>query len=149
MKSKTMLAMLAAVGAGLVGLASVGEPPQPAVIHIDHEKVAAAFVKGGPILETNNFKIQAGRRDVPGAVEIHERDADIFYVLEGAATLVTGGKGTELKTISPGEIRGTEIVGGETRRLAKGDVIVIPNGVPHWFKEVSGSCVYFVVKVTK
>lgn len=116
---------------------------------IDSNKVAAAFVKGGPLLETGEFKIQAGHRDGPGIVEIHARDTDIFHFLEGSATFVTGGTATEQKTIAPDEIRGKEIKGGESHRVSKGDVIVIPRGVPHWFKEVNGPLDYYVVKVTK
>jgi len=50
---------------------------------------------------------------------------------------------------SPGELVAKEIVGGVTRHLAKGDVIVIPNGVPHWFTETSTPFLYFVVKVSQ
>ena len=147
MNAKSFLAALAA--AACLNAAPAGEPAAPAVIHIDHEKVAAAFAKGGPLLQTNNFKVQAGRRQSPGIVELHERDTDIFYVLEGSATFVTGGKAIEPKTVSPGEIRAREITGGESRRLAKGDIIVIPNGVPHWFKEVDGTFQYYIVKVSQ
>jgi glc operon protein GlcG len=70
------------------------------------------------------------------------------YVLEGAATLVTGGKAVGTKTIGPDEIRGNAIEGGEVRQIVKGDVVVIPNGVPHWFKKVDGPLLYYVVKVT-
>ena len=121
---------------------------QPGPILIGHDKVASAFAKGGPLLETNNFKIQAGRREAPGMVEVHARDTDIFYVLEGAATLVTGGKAVEPKRISDDEVRAKEIAGGEVSHLVKGDVIVIPKGMPHWFKEVTGPFLYYVVKVT-
>ena len=119
------------------------------VIHIDHEKVAAQFAHGGVILATNDFKVQAGHRTGPGEVEIHEHDLDIFYILEGSAMLVTGGKAIDPKTTGPGEIRAKEIIGGEDRHLTKGDVIVIPTGVPHWFKKVDGTFLYYVVKVTK
>src|SRR6267154_5376442 len=91
------------------------------VIHIDHEKVAAQFAHGGVILATNDFKVQAGYRTGPGEVEIHEHDLDIFYILEGSATFVTGGKAVDPKTTSPGEIRAKEIIGGEDRHLTKGD----------------------------
>jgi mannose-6-phosphate isomerase-like protein (cupin superfamily) len=128
-------------------LAAEGEP-KPAVIHLDHEQVAAAFAKGAPLLATNNFKIQAGRRMEPGEVEIHDQDTDIFYVLEGSATFVTGGKAVEAKTTGPGETRAKAIIGGEERHLSKGDIIVIPRRVPHWFKEVSGPMLYYVVKVS-
>jgi mannose-6-phosphate isomerase-like protein (cupin superfamily) len=119
------------------------------VVHLEHDKVAAAFEKGGMLVTTNNYKVMAGRRDASGPVEIHTRDTDVFYILEGSATFVTGGKATETKTVSDGEIRGKEIVGGDARHLVKGDVIVIPNGVPHWFKEVDGKFLYFVVKVSR
>ena len=133
----------------LVQIPSLSTKAQPGPILIDHDKVAAAFAKGVPLLETNNFKIQAGRREVPGVVEIHARDTDIFYVLEGAATLVTGGKAAEPKRLSSDEVRAKEIAGGEVHHLVKGDVIVIPKGMPHWFKEVSGPFLYYVVKVTE
>lgn len=132
----------------LLILASLPVAAQSAVVQIDHVKVDAAFAKGMPLLETNAFKIHASRREAPGLAEIHTRDTDIVYVLEGAATLVTGGKALETKTIAPDEIRGKAIEGGETRRIVKGDVVVIPNGVPHWFKKVDGPLRYYVVKVT-
>ena len=142
--------MWALFGAGLVGLASMGQPPQPAVIVVDHDKVKAAFDKGSvTLIDTNNFKVMAGRRDAAGTVEIHELDTDIFYVLEGTATFVTGGQAIETTTTSPHEIRGKSIIGGDTRKLVKGDVIVIPAGVPHWFTEASGPFLYYVVKVSK
>jgi len=147
MNSKVVFALLAST---VMIIAVAADAPQKSgVIHVDHEKVSAHFARGGPILATNNFKVQAGRRIGPGEVEIHERDTDIFYILEGTATFVTGGKAVEQKTIGPGEIRAKEIVGGEERHLAKGDVIIIPNGVPHWFKEVNGTFLYYMVKVTQ
>ena len=75
------------------------------------------------------------------------RWTDIVYVLEGTATFVTGGTAVDPKTIALNEIRGSAIEGGESRKLVKGDVIVVPHGVPHWFKEVSSPFNYYVVKV--
>jgi quercetin dioxygenase-like cupin family protein len=146
MKLSLLFAVLAAA---VVGIAIADETKPTGVVVIDHEKVSAALAKGGPLLETNNFKVQAGHRVAPGGAEIHEKDTDIFYILEGSATFITGGTAVEPKTTAPGEIRGKEITGGEEHHLAKGDVIVIPNGVPHWFKEVNGTFVYYVVKVSK
>ncbi len=136
--------------AGLVLSAiAADKPPGSGVIHLDHDKVAAVFAHGGPLLATNNFKVLALRRDGPGEVEVHDEDTDIFYVLEGSANFVTGGTANEPRTTAPGETRAKNISGGEERRLSKGDVLVIPNGVPHWFKEVSGPFVYFMVKVSR
>lgn len=70
----------------------------------------------------------------------------MIYVLEGTATFVTGGQIVDGKITAPGEIRGMDVVGGETRKLVKGDVVVVPPNTPHWFKEVSNPFLYYVVK---
>ena len=127
--------------------AFAADPSPPAVVHIDHEKIT--FEKGTKVLETSEFKIMTSRRIGPGLVEIHEHDTDIFHIIDGTAEFVTGGTVVGLKTGANGESMGKEITGGETHHLAKGDVIVIPRGTPHWFKEVSGPFLYYVVKVTK
>jgi glc operon protein GlcG len=147
MKSKLLFALLVA-GLFLTVIAA-DQPQKSPILHLDHQKVDAAFAKGGLLLATNNFKVQAGRRTGPGEVEIHERDTDIFYILEGSATFVTGGKAVEQRSSGPGEMRAKEIVGGENHQLNKGDVIVIPNGIPHWFKEVNGTFLYYMVKVSQ
>jgi quercetin dioxygenase-like cupin family protein len=112
--------------------------------------VTTAFSNGAVLLDGadgRNYMVHASHRDKPGLAEIHTLDTDIVYVLEGTATFVTGGKAVDAKTIAPNEIRGSAIEGGETRKLVKGDVIVVPNGVPHWFEEVSSPFNYYVVKV--
>jgi quercetin dioxygenase-like cupin family protein len=60
---------------------------------------------------------------------------------------VTGGTAIDLKSTGPEELRGSGIRGGQTRQLKPGDVLIIPNGIPHWFKEVSAPFLYYVVKV--
>jgi mannose-6-phosphate isomerase-like protein (cupin superfamily) len=79
--------------------------------------------------------------------EVHHRDADVIYVLEGSATFVTGGEVIGGRTTAPDELRGTEIRGGETRTIRKGDVVIVPKGTPHWFKQIDGPVLYYVVKV--
>ncbi|HJR17685.1 MAG TPA: cupin domain-containing protein [Gemmatimonadales bacterium] len=138
----------------LLGLA-VGALPCPAraqaddarVALIGHDEVSGAFAKGTPLIEVGDYKIHASRREGPGIAEIHTRDTDIAYILEGAATLVTGGRVVGVKSIGPEELRGSVIEDGNTRQLVAGDVVVIPNGVPHWFKEVNTPFLYYVVKV--
>ena len=136
---------------GLAFLIVLTYAAQPAaeVTHIPAEKVAAGFAKGGPLLETADYKIHTARRSAPGEAELHDKDTDIFHIIEGSASFVTGGTIANSRTEAPGEIRGQEIAGGKTQRLKKGDVIVIPAGVPHWFKEVEGPFLYYVVKVTQ
>jgi len=147
MNSKLILSLVASTI--LLTVIAAEQSQKSAILHIEHQKVDAAFAKGGPLLATNNFKVMAGRRTGPGEVEIHEHDTDIFYILEGSATFVTGGKAVDQHSSGPGEMRAKEIVGGEDHQLNKGDVIVIPNGIPHWFKEVNGTFLYYMVKVTK
>ena len=118
----------------------------PAITHLGRETVAAAFAKGLPLLEVEGYKIHASRRDGPGIAEVHDWETDVVYVLEGSATIVTGGIVADPKVTEPGQLRGPVIQGGESRRIGKGDVVVIPAGLPHWFKEVSGPLTYFVVK---
>jgi len=117
-----------------------------AVTFIDSKKVAAAFAKGMPLLETAGYKVHASRRVEPGQAEIHTLDTDVIYVVDGSATLVTGGKAIDTKTIAPNEIRGSRIEGGEEHHITKGDAIIIPNGVPHQFTSVTGELHYFVCK---
>ncbi len=119
-----------------------------AAIFIDSKKVATAFAKGMPLLETAGYKVHASRRVEPGEAEIHTFDTDVIYVVDGSATLVTGGKAIDTKTIAPNEIRGSKIEGGEEHQIAKGDAIIIPNGVPHQFTSVTGELHYFVCKPT-
>jgi glc operon protein GlcG len=117
------------------------------VTYFDKDQVAAAFSKGAVLFDrSDKYMVHASHRDKAGMAEVHEQDADIIYVLEGAATLVTGGTVVDPKPVAPGEIRGREISGGDTRQLVKGDVIIVPAGTPHWFKEVPGPLTYYVVK---
>ena len=138
------IAIAACIFAGV----AADSPSNSGVVYLNHERVSAMFATGGTLLATNNFKVMALRRDKPGEVEVHDSDTDIFYIVEGTAKFVTGGQVLEAKSIGHGETRGRSINGGEERTLAKGDVLVIPNGVPHWFKDVRGEFLYYVVKVS-
>ncbi|HSB10155.1 MAG TPA: heme-binding protein [Blastocatellia bacterium] len=117
------------------------------VTYFEKEKVTAAFAKGAVLFDkSEKYMVHASRREQPGMGEVHTKDADIIYVLEGTATFVTGGALVEPHNLAADEIRGKQISGGETRRLVKGDVIIVPAGTPHWFKEVSAPFLYYVVK---
>lgn len=114
------------------------------------EKVAASLAAGGSFLETPEYRVGMARREGPGDAEVHDIDTDIFYVFDGTATLVSGGELVEPRTVAPNEHRASSTRGGEARTVTKGDIIVIPRTVPHWFNEVSEApFVYLVVKSTK
>jgi quercetin dioxygenase-like cupin family protein len=94
-----------------------------------------------------NYSVLPIRRKAAGEAEVHAADTDVIYVIDGEATLVTGGSVTGGRTTAPGETRGAGIAGGTARRIAKGDVVTVPKGIPHWFSKVAGSVTYLVVKV--
>ena len=119
------------------------------VTYVDHEKVAAALSKGGPLVSAPDLLVSGSHRDKAGQVEIHDKETDVIYVVDGDATFVTGGTAVNPKTTRPGQSVATDVKGGETHKLTKGDVIVVPAGIPHWFKEVPKSVSYYVVKVLK
>jgi mannose-6-phosphate isomerase-like protein (cupin superfamily) len=117
------------------------------VAYFDAKTVTAGFEKGGALLRKDAYSVSTNRRTGPGVVEVHARDTDIMYVVDGSATMVTGGTLVDAKTTGPGETRAASVTGGETRTLSKGDVIVVPNGVPHWFQKVDKLINYYVIKV--
>lgn len=81
--------------------------------------------------EYPRHNIQLSVRLRSGVAELHERFADIFFVLDGRATLVTGGAMAKPQSAGAGETRGTMIEGGDRQELRAGDVAHIAAGTPH------------------
>ncbi len=134
----------------IAGAESLTDQKTSAVLFFDAETVKAAFSKGAVLEDGSNgenYMVHASRREKSGMSEVHELDTDIIYVLDGTSVFVTGGKSIDAKMTAPNEFRGSMIEGGETRNLKKGDVVIVPKGVPHWFKQVDGVFLYYVVKV--
>jgi mannose-6-phosphate isomerase-like protein (cupin superfamily) len=89
-------------------------------------------------------------RSRDGQAEVHENFADLFYVLEGRATLLTGGTATGAKTVAPGEMRGDSIEGGTRQELRPDDLAHVPAGLPHQMLVASDKTVTcFVLKIAK
>lgn len=124
-----------------------GRGAAKSVSHFEAARVRELFARGRPILEIENYKIHASRRSAPGQAEVHSADTDIIYVLEGTATFVTGGTAIGATQTAPEEFRGSHIENGQARTLKAGDVVIVPNGTPHWFRETSATLLYYVVKV--
>ncbi len=138
----------------LTGGAAGGDVVQagrPTVSYWAADAVRAAFAKGAVLLDdgngSRNYMVHASHRDGAGMAEVHGLDTDIIYVLDGTATIVTGGTVLAPKTTAPNEVRGSGVEGGKEQRLSRGAVLVVPSGVPHWFRQVDGAFDYFVVKV--
>jgi uncharacterized RmlC-like cupin family protein len=144
MRSHTPLALLVLLALILLPVSSIAGD----VLHFAKPVVDAAFAKGMPLTENALYKIHASRRDAPGIGEVHVADTDIIYVLSGRAAFVTGGSLVAPEEIAPNELRGERIEGGVERTISAGDLIVVPNGTPHWFKAVDSPVTYYVVKAT-
>jgi len=141
---------LAIAGSKAFDTSAMRSDPAPAVSYWEKSKVDEAFSKDAVLFDGSdgrNYMVHASRREKPGQAEIHTKDADVIYVLQGSATFITGGEAVDAKTTEPNELRGTSIRNGETRKIAKGDVIIVPHSVPHQFLEVTDPFLYFVVKV--
>jgi uncharacterized protein GlcG (DUF336 family)/mannose-6-phosphate isomerase-like protein (cupin superfamily) len=130
----------------LIG-ASALEPSPNGAAYFDRGTVAAKFEDGGLLLDTQRYKLDAGRRTAPGDVEYHESVVDVMHVVQGRATVLTGGEMVEPREVAPGELRAGSVEGGTPHELSEGDVLAVPNGVPHQFTAVSDPFLYFVVKV--
>jgi mannose-6-phosphate isomerase-like protein (cupin superfamily) len=83
--------------------------------------------------EYPRHRVMLSFRSRNGEVEVHEKFADVFYVLAGAATLVTGGTVCGARMIAPGETRGDAIEGGVSQALRAGEFVHVPAGTPHQF----------------
>ena len=123
-------------------------PGSPATFKSGEELLAAlqkasdrGGMTSGAVSNTDDYRINLVRRVKPGAALAHAGNTEVHYITEGAATLVTGG--TILRTAGGAA---ATIQNGETRRVVKGDVILIPADTPHWYKDVEGSITYLEVR---
>ena len=86
-----------------------------------------------------NANLESRVGNLNANASVHEKEAEMFYVVDGTGTLVTGGKLREERRTNPENLSGTGIDGGTPRKVSKGDFIMVPEGVPHWFGEIDGT----------
>ena len=136
--------------------------PAPRLIYFSKEEVEANFAHHKGMDETlyasdygsRSYEVKTSQRLKTMAAETHDTYTDILYIVKGSATLITGGKLVDditPKTFPNGKPftetkMARSIVGGESRHIAVGDVVIIPNGLPHWFTDVEGPFWFFNVK---
>ena len=96
-----------------------------------------------PILQLAPYAAQLEYRvgGINANASVHEREAEMFFVVEGSGTLVTGGKLKEERRTNAENLSGSGIDGGNRRKVSKGDFIMVPEGTPHWFGEIDGALV--------
>ena len=147
MKQVKLLVMVG-TAAALVFAADARAPRSAPVNYVDRDEVNKYFDTPGTFITGPDFEVQGNHRVKAGNAELHVKETDVLYIIDGAGILVTGGSITGSHETGPDQFRGTAIEGGETHNLKKGDVITVRAGMPHWFKATSGIR-YLVVKVRK
>jgi mannose-6-phosphate isomerase-like protein (cupin superfamily) len=86
-----------------------------------------------------NLEYRVGGLNAPAS--IHDKDAELFYVVEGAGTVVTGGTLQNERRTNADNLSGTGIEGGTARKIAAGDFVLVPEKTPHWFTQIDGTLV--------
>jgi mannose-6-phosphate isomerase-like protein (cupin superfamily) len=87
------------------------------------------------------YNVSLEYRSAVANAAVHEHEAELFYVVDGSATLVTGGTLKEEKRTNAENLSGSGIEGGVSRHVAKGDFVMVPEGTPHWFSAIDGTVV--------
>lgn len=88
-------------------------------------------------------------RAAVGPAAVHEKEAEMFYVIDGSATLMTGGKLTNEKRTNPENLTGDGIEGGKPQAISKGDFVIVPENTPHWFSSINGTLVLMSLHVPR
>jgi glc operon protein GlcG len=132
---------------GVAALSGAGNGSGNGAAFFAGDTVRMKFATGGLLLDAGAYKLDAGRREGPGEVEYHAHTVDVMHVVQGEATVVTGGEMVGTRSAGDGELRADSVDGGHAHELSEGDVLAIPAGVPHQFTRVSDPFLYFVVKV--
>jgi mannose-6-phosphate isomerase-like protein (cupin superfamily) len=152
-----VLVGLGLAGAGLAGVGVAtpiaGQTPAPSLApatYLTNAELMTALKKateGNPdmstaaVKNTDQYRINIVRRGKAAGAIAHKPGTEVHHIIDGAGTLVTGG--TIVRPASGGM---AVIQGGESRHVVKGDVILIPESTPHWYKDVEGSITYLEVR---
>lgn len=101
------------------------------------------------ILQLAPYNVNLEYRTAVGPAAVHEHEAEIFYVIDGSATMETGGKLVNEKRANAENLNGTGVEGGMSRPIAKGDFIVVPENTPHWFSKINGTLILMSLHVPR
>lgn len=93
------------------------------------------------ILALAPYNVNLEYRTAVGPSAVHKHEAELFYVLEGTGTIVTGGKLVNEMPVDAENLTGTGIEGGTSRAVAKGDFIIVPENTPHWYSKINGTLI--------
>jgi mannose-6-phosphate isomerase-like protein (cupin superfamily) len=84
-----------------------------------------------PIVLLAPYKAQLEYRILKAPAAVHEKDAELFVVLQGTGDIITGGKLVDEKRVNAANLSGPDIADGQTHHVVKGDVLLVPNNTPH------------------
>lgn len=101
------------------------------------------------ILQLAPYGANLEYRGAVGPAAIHEKEAEMFYVIDGSATLMTGGKLVKESRTNPENLTGTGIEGGNSQEVSKGDFVIVPENTPHWFSKINGTIVLMSIHVPR
>jgi mannose-6-phosphate isomerase-like protein (cupin superfamily) len=100
-----------------------------------------------PVFKMGPFNVNVEHRlGAPANAQqasVHGTEAELFYMIDGTATLVTGGSLIDGMQTAPNEQRGKGIQNGKEQKMSKGDFMMVPAGVPHWFTNIQGQITEF------
>ena len=130
--AKTPATKSEAVTAGAVKIVSASDLAALVKAQPAGENAFKAFIELAPYSVSMEHRIKG-----QGAA-VHEKDAELFYIIDGSGTLVTGGKLVDEKRTNDANLSGTSIQGGTVKKVSKGDWVIVPEGVPHQFPTVEG-----------
>ena len=102
-----------------------------------------------PILRLAPYNANLEYRASVGPAAVHEHEAEMFYVIDGSATLTTGGKLVNEKRTNAENLSGTGIEDGSAQKVAKGDFIIVPENTPHWFGSIDGTLILMSLHVPR
>jgi mannose-6-phosphate isomerase-like protein (cupin superfamily) len=163
-------ALVAAVLLVTFAAVSAQQPDPPPATYVTAADIAATLKQMPPtavsdrqirMIDAGGYNVGVGVVHRPaiakqGSIE-HNQLTEVYYVLEGTGTLVTGGVQIDAKPIAADSTiykeltgpssTGTGVQRGESRRIAPGDVVIIPARVPHWFSDIDGTIKYLVIRV--
>jgi mannose-6-phosphate isomerase-like protein (cupin superfamily) len=109
----------------------------------------ANFTQGILRLTPYSANLEYRSAAVAQPAAVHEKEAELFYVIDGSGTLVTGGKLAGESRTNADNLTGTGIDGGDTQNVAKGDFFVVPENTPHWFSKIDGTLVLMSLHVPR
>src|ERR1700730_16798590 len=101
------------------------------------------------ILQLAPYNANLEYRASVGPAAVHERDAEMFYVIDGGGTMVTGGKLVNEKRTNAENLAGPAFEGSTSRTIAKGDFVIVPENTPHWFSAINGKLVLMSLHVPR